>query len=165
MLFLALVRHGNGLSERFIETKKLFEFAYNNYFLRTVREANSVVETTVIKNGTKDTKNLDVEIKDKIVALVDKDSLYSNLPSDVKINKNLKAPISKGDVIGKINYTINGINYSSDLIAGSNVEKSYLFIVVLGILIFVFIIMVLFLRIWFKLHRNSKKSRYKHYRI
>ena len=38
---------------------QLHRFAYNNYFLRTVREENSVFKQVEIKNATKDTKMLD----------------------------------------------------------------------------------------------------------
>lgn len=155
----------NGLSARYVETKKLFNFAYENYSLRTVREANSIVKRITIKNGTKDTKNLDAISKDTVVALVDNDNLYSMIPFDIIINDNLKAPISKDDVIGQVTYTIDGIRYSTDLLASHDVNKSYFVFILIGFLIFAFIIFVLSIRIYFKRHRRSKKVRYKNYRI
>ena len=42
------------------------------------------------------------------------------------LDKNISAPIEEGDVLGRVKYTINGVSYSTDLIASHNVEKSEL---------------------------------------
>lgn len=153
-----------GLSQRYLETKKLFTFAYNNYFLRTVREENSVFKQVEIKNATKDTKMLDVLVKDKLTVLVDKDDLYATLPPEATIDENLKAPISKGDVIGHIKYNVEGISYESDLIAGQDVEKSNFVFIMIGIGIFIFLILILALRILFR-NRKPKKIKYNNFKI
>ena len=161
---LGASKNSQGLSQRYLETKKLFNFAYNNNFLRTVREENSVFKQVEIKNATKDTKMLDVLVKDKLTVLVDKDDLYATLPPEATINENLKAPISKGDVIGQIKYNVEGISYESDLIAGQDVEKSNFVFIMIGISIFIFLILILALRILFR-NRKPKKIKYNNFKI
>lgn len=157
-------KSAQGIDLRYTETKKLFNFAYNNYFLRTLREPNSVFKQIEISNGTSDTKKLDVLVKDQIVGLVDKDNLYVTIPPDATINENLKAPIKKGDVIGHITYTIDGIKYESDLIASHDVEKSYFIYIVLGIVAIVGIIFALIIKKEIrKRKRRNRKVKYRTY--
>lgn len=134
-----------GLAARYTETIKLFNFAYDNFYFRTLNNANSVLKQIEIKNATKDTKNLDILIENQIIALVDKDNLYSSLLPDVTLNENLKAPISKGDVVGHISYDIYGTHYESNLLASHDVKKSYfiLFIIGFGIILLIIIIFII----------------------
>ena len=150
-----------GLDQRYLETKKLYDFAYDNYFFRTLREENSVFRQIEISNATNKTKNLDVLVKDNITALVDSDNLYATIPPTTKFKENLEAPIKKGEVIGSIQYVIDGVTYESDLIAANDVEKSYFIYFVIGFGIIIFIILILFIRS--KLSR--KKVKYRNYRL
>lgn len=160
-IILGAGTNSQGLDQRYLETKKLYDFAYDNYFLRTLREENSVFRQIEIKNATNKTKNLDVLVKDNITALVDSDNLYSTIPPTTTFKENLEAPIQKGEVIGSIKYVIDGITYESDLIAANDVEKSYLiyFLIALGIIIF--ILLILFIRTKI----NRKKVKYRNYRL
>lgn len=153
-----------GLNERYLDTKKLFNFAYNNYFLRNVREQNSVVDTIEIKNATNDTKNLDILSQNKITVLVDKDEQYITINPNINLNDNLKAPIFEGDVVGSVTYMVGGINYESNLIASHNVEESYFMYIVIGIGIGLFIIVILVVKSLLK-KRKKKNYRVNKYRI
>ena len=155
-------KNAQGVDQRFLETKKLYTFAYDNYFNRTLREANSVFRQVEIKNATNQTKKLDILVKDNITALVDSDNLYSTIPPSTDLNlDNLKAPIQKGQKVGTIQYTINGTTYSSDLIAGSDVKKSYMnyFLIGIGLLILILIIIL-----WVK-KKSRKKIAYRNYKL
>ena len=155
-----------GTSLRYTETKKLFEYAFNNYSMKTLREANDVYKTVEVKNGTKDTKKLDVLVKDKIVALVDRDNIYNTTLPEVSFDENkLKAPITKGDVIGHIKYNVEDITYESDLIASHDVKKSYLKYIIIGIIIVILIILILMLKNYISKNYRRKKSKYTQFRI
>ena len=132
--------------------------------MRTVREENSVFKQVEIKNATNDTKMLDVLVKDKITVLVDKDNLYATLPPEATIYENLKAPISKGDVIGHIVYNVEGISYESDLIASQDIKKSNFMFIMLGVGIFIFIVLIFALRIMFR-KKGKKKIKYNNFKI
>ena len=155
-------KNAQGVDQRFLETKKLYTFAYDNYFNRTLREANSVFRQVEIKNATNQTKNLDIVVKDNITALVDSDNLYSTIPPSTDLNlDNLNAPIQKGQKVGTIQYTINGTTYSSDLIAGSDVKRSYMNYILIGIVI---LILILIIVLWVK-KKSRKKIAYRNYKL
>lgn len=110
----------DGRSGRYVDTLNLFEYGFSNYKMQEIATKNSVIDNIVVKNATKDTKNLDLLIKDNIVALTPTDFLTDAI---VEINQNISAPILEGDILGKITYNIDGITYSSDLIASHYVEE------------------------------------------
>lgn len=161
-IVLGAEKNGSGISYRYIDCKKLFDFAFNNYMFRTIRSKDSVVETVEVQGGTNSTKNLNVVIDNTVSALISSDDMYTSFIPEVSID-NLSAPINKGDIVGSISYNINGTIYSSNLIAETNVDKSYLFILVdIGIIIAI-LIMIKFV-ISPKKHKNSRKKCKKNYR-
>lgn len=136
----------DGLSQRYLDTIHMFDYGYENYTQNTVVEQNSTIETLEIKNGTKESKNLNVVIKDNIKAIIPKNLNINDITPVININENLKAPIVTGDKVGTISYSIDDITYTSDLLAGSTVyEKTdisvYLIVTGLAILLFAIILM------------------------
>jgi len=104
----------------------IFDYGYNNYTIRKLREQNAIATQIEISNGTKETKNLDLLISNDITALIPQDDLETEFSPEIEIDENLFAPISQGQVIGKIVYNIDGIEYSSDLIASHSVGKFWI---------------------------------------
>lgn len=131
-----------GNDDRFNVTRELYEYAFSNYELKNIINENDVVTNITINGASNNTKNLDVLISETIPALVETNDNSELIPI-IDLNTNISAPISQGDVLGKVTYSINGVNYTSNLIASHDVEKSnsivYL-IVTLIIIIFIFII-------------------------
>ena len=145
-------------SAKYIDSITLYDYAYSNYSFKEFAKASDVVKTIEIKNGTQDSKNLDLKLKENITALVKNDSL-ENITPEITINKGLSAPISQNSVVGKATYTINGEQYSTDLIASHNVEKDETMIINLRfILAIVLIIILLIIISWIliKIPRTKK---------
>ena len=142
----------DGLSERYIDTKNLFEYGYDTYTLREVIKSGGTVQTTNISNATRDTKKLDAVVANDISVLIKHEDKNSALLPEVKLNDNLKAPIAKGDVVGSVSYTVEGITYTEDLLANSDVKKSKAFIR------FIEIVFVLFL-CWLYLKAKQRKRK------
>ena len=113
---------GKVKGKKFLDARQMFEYVFRYYESKVVAKKNDKYETKVISNGTKETRNLDVLYKGNISILQRKDN--TNEPQKEVQYTNNKAPIQKGDVIGKITYEHDGIQYSSDLIAASDVEES-----------------------------------------
>ena len=109
--------------ERFTDTKKLFNYAYDNYTLTKIIEANSIVETIEVEKATKETKNLDVIIDKSITVINNKSLDMSSVIPEVKYNEELVAPIKEGDIVGTIKYKVDDIEYSANLLAKNDVEK------------------------------------------
>lgn len=117
----------NGTSTRFSETKTLYEYGYDNYAIKTILNQNDVVSQIEVKNGTKDTKNLDLLANTSIDALLDNSLSENEITPTITLKEEIKAPIEQGDPLGSISYTIDGLEYKTDLIASHMVEKSKLF--------------------------------------
>lgn len=134
----------NNLSGRFVDSKKLFEYGYSNYALGKLRDKNAIATQVEIKNASKETKDLNLLISDDITAVISQDNLNSQFDAEIYVDENLLAPISQGQIVGKITYDIDGIKYSSDLVAEHSVEVSSFFILVVQIFIVVLILFILY---------------------
>lgn len=135
----------DGLSYRFLDSIELFDYDYNNYEMALLNEENKKIETVEIKNATKDTKNLDANIKNSLTVFKNKELNLEEIKPKITYNENLLAPISKGEVIGKVEYDVDGLKYTSDLIAGNDVEQSHisLYLLVLGGVVLIFAIFIM----------------------
>ncbi len=134
----------NNLSAKFVDTKTIFDYGYSNYTIRKLRDLNAIATQIEINNGTKETKNLDVLISSDISVLVSRDDLETEFSPEISINENLSAPISQGQIIGKIVYNIDEIEYSTDLIASHSVKKSNFLILIVQILLIILILFFLY---------------------
>lgn len=125
--FISVVLHAetnsDGLSQRYLDTINLFEYGYDNFTLTKIKEADTIVTTIEIENGTKETKNLNLLIKDSITVINNKSTDMENLLPEINLSENLQAPIFEGDVIGTIKYVVDDIEYSSELLAGADVYE------------------------------------------
>lgn len=109
-------------NNRFTESKKIYDYGYENYLIKNIIMENDVGTQIEVNNATATTRNLDLLVNETIPALVQKtDDTFSK---EITLNKNISAPIEEGEVLGKITYTAFGIEYTTDLIASHNVEKS-----------------------------------------
>ncbi|MBQ2938080.1 MAG: D-alanyl-D-alanine carboxypeptidase [Clostridia bacterium] len=143
-VILSVGLYSDNLSAKFVDTKTLFEYGYNNYTIRKLREKDAIATQIDIVNGNKETRNLDLLISDDITTLVSQDDLDTEFSPEIEIKDNLYAPISQGQVVGKITYTIDDIKYSADLIASHSVEKSTFMTTVVQIVLIVLILFFLY---------------------
>lgn len=161
---LSVGLYPNNLSAKFVDTKSIFEYGYNNYVIRKLREQNAIATQVEISNGTKETKNLDLLIANDIDPLISQNDINTDFSPEIIVNDNLTAPISQGQVLGKIVYNIDGIEYSSDLIASHNVEKSNFFALLIQWFLIIFILYILYKLVCEKNNsrkKKRKKSKYK----
>ena len=143
---------------KFLDAKQMFEYGFNKYENKQVAKKDTVFETIIISNGTKETRNLETLYKSDINIIVNKDNNVEivdwkdsedNTNNDEYIIKKVeysktKAPIQKGEIIGKVTYKYDGIEYSSNIIANGNVEESKILQQVLLISGVVLIILILY---------------------
>lgn len=131
----------DGLKGRFIDTKKLFDYGYDNFTLTKVKEENTLIDTIEIENGTKETKNLNLLIEESITIVNSKDIDINQIIPEITLKENLEAPINSGDIVGTIKYKVDDIEYSSNILADTSVEEkndfTILFIIIGIILLLV----------------------------
>lgn len=144
----------DGLSQRYLDTISLFEYGYNNYSLKEVIKAGGIVQTTNISNATRDTKKLDVTVANDVYVLIKQDDKNNAVLPEVHLNDNLKAPIKKGDIIGTVKYTVEGIDYTENLLASNDVKKSKAFIYFI-----ILTIVLLLCWLYFKSNQRKKKNK------
>ena len=149
----------DGKSGRYVDSLNLFEYGFSNYKVQEIATKDSIIEEISIENATKETKTLPLLLKDNILGLIPKKLDLSVLDYSVELNENISAPISKGAVLGKITYTIDGITYSSDLIASHSVEELNLQLLVGQIVLVLFLLFILS-----KILSSKKNKKYKKYR-
>ena len=149
----------DGKSARYLDSINLFEYGFNNYKFEEVMSQNETVQEITIKNATKETKNLSLLIKDSISSTVPMNFNSENLDYSIELNENISAPIAEGSTLGKISYNIDGVTYTSDLIASHNVEK-FDFILLIGQIILVIVVLIILAKL-LSPKRNKKYKRKK----
>ena len=145
----------SGESARNIDSTTLYNYAYSNYTIKNIANKNDIIYNIDVKNGNRDTKNLDLILEDNIPALVSTNN--ENITYTIKLNDSIVAPISANSVIGTITYTSQGVEYTENLLASHDVvERDYKFIFI-GIS--VILILILFMILIKILNKNKKHIR------
>ena len=138
----------DNVSTRFSESKILYEYGFNNFSFKNIANPGDLITQINVANGSYSTANLDLAFTDSINVLVNNNDLNTSYIPTINLNTNISAPISQGDILGTVTYNIDGINYSSNLIATHNVEKSKL-LEFICIIIISFVILLIILIIFF----------------
>ena len=147
------------ISHRYLDTIALFNFAFDNYSFRKLKSKNALIETITIDNGEKDANSLDLLISDEVNVLASIDNRNSEIEPEVTLNDNLSAPISKGEVVGTITYRVEGLKYTTDLVAGNDVKVQKKFNIKFFILISIVILLLVIVFVKRKI-KLKKKYRY-----
>ena len=148
----------NSTTSREADCKRLFEYGFNNYSYSNLISSGDVATNINIANGKSDCKSLDLTASSDIRALVHSGEAIDVTP-EINITKS-SAPISSGEVVGTISYSLDGITYSSDLIATHDVySASYLNFIL--VLLCTFALLLFLVTIFSK--KSKKATRKKNY--
>lgn len=160
-VILGAGKTSSGLSARFLESKKIFEYGYNTYTTRKLREKGAIAKQIEIKNATKETKDLDLLISNDVTVLIKQSKLNEDITPEINLNENLTAPIEEGSIVGNIKYNVEGIDYTSNLLASHSVEKSSLLFYIIQYVAIFIIIFILYKLIFINKKRKFKKYKSK----
>jgi len=159
MEFLVVIMNAgktaDGLSIRYPDAKNIFNYAFTNYISKDLIEKDAFVKQVKVSNGTSATKNMGTLAENTVSALVENDQANTEVSPEIAMNDNLKAPIKKGDVVGKVTYKVNDVEYSTDLLAESDVKVSTFmrnFLIILAVVIVI-------VTIWKYLYGEPKKKK------
>ena len=157
---------------KFLDAIQMFEYGFKNYQNKQLVKKDDVFEIYKVINGTKDTRNLELSYKDDINIIVNKNKNIATVDWDEEKYNNdeyimkkvqyskTKAPIQKGDVIGKITYKYDGIEFSTDLIANGDVEESKILQQIVLISIVILIIFIIYILLKSKTKTKKSRKRY-----
>ena len=141
MPLVAVVMKSTTSDSRYEDSRKILEYAYENNTIKTIAKVGTNIQTVNIKNATSATKKLNVILEKTVTAVVKTENENKGIEPKIEINKKLKAPIAKGEVIGKVTYEIEGKTYTANLVAESSIEKSKVTLV----FVMIFITLIIFL--------------------
>lgn len=121
MNLIAVVMQAPTSSIRFKNASTLLDYGFSNFEYKNLIKANDTVKSVNVTKGINPTVNA--------VAESDCGTLISkgndiNIEQNISMEDTISAPISQGQVIGKITYTLNGdIISECDLIADNFIDK------------------------------------------
>ena len=118
---IAVIMKAPSTKVRFSEAQKLLDYGFNNFTFKSFGNKDDIIQTVNVNKGVKKTVNAILE--NNAGTLVEKGK-ENQIVQSVEINSNIVAPIKKGDVIGKVIFSIDNNNIASvNLIASDNVDK------------------------------------------
>lgn len=139
--FITVVLGAKTANSRFTETSKMIEYGFDNYTLTNVYKKGEVVTNIEVAKATKDTKSLNLLISDDFSVVNNVNTKVAELSPEIILDEELVAPLSKGQKVGIVKYTVDGIEYAGDLLAESDVElKTYYVEIAIGAVVFVVIL-------------------------
>lgn len=117
---IAVVMAAPDYKARFTEAEKLINYGFSN--CKVYKDESDHSQNVNIVNGKKDS----VKIKSTGFSYVDTNGNdLSKVKSDVILDEKITAPIKKGDVLGKVEYSLDGKNIgTADIVAEESVKKA-----------------------------------------
>ncbi len=151
----------------------LFEYGFGILKSEPLTVSGTVMKTITIDNGEKGANTLDVLMEDTIYVTLHAMEDARNYTPTIEINPNLSAPITFGEIVGTATYDVNGVQYTSNLIAGNNValkvpvietagnviKNTAFFILKLILWLFVAFVVLIILLVFLKAYIMTKKQR------
>ncbi|MBQ7203584.1 MAG: D-alanyl-D-alanine carboxypeptidase [Eubacterium sp.] len=135
------------VNERFTDTKKLFDFVFDNYEYKQVLKKGEVMQTLNVDRADKDTASLDIITKNDIYTIVPKGADSDAVEKNTRLKTGIQAPLREGARLGVALVTVDGITYYADLVASHSVKMQsftlYIIIVAAAVILLIAIIIII----------------------
>lgn len=113
-----------GVRPNFTETKRLFEWGFDNFETQTLIQPDVTIATVDVALST-ETDKLSVKTAEGLTAVVPKDLDTDNLNLVFDLPERVNAPISAGEKMGTVTISYAGVTYGSiDLVALNDISMS-----------------------------------------
>lgn len=110
---------------RFEEAQKLLDYGFNTFSFKEFGKKDDIIKNVAIDKGV--SSYLDAVLENNAGTLIEKGK-DKNIQQVLNIDENIPAPISKGQKIGELSFTLDGeILYTVNIVAKNDVEKINLF--------------------------------------
>lgn len=121
MSLIAVVMKAPSSKIRFSTASSLLDYGFSNFEYKELAKKNETIKSIKVNKGILPSVDAIPEID--CGTLISKGNDI-NIEQNISIDENISAPISKGDIIGKISYSLNGnIISECNLIANNSVNK------------------------------------------
>ena len=128
---------------KFSETKKMMNYTFDNYEFTQIHKKGDVIKNIEVEKATKETKSLNLVISEDIKAINNIKIKAEEIEPEISLNNEIIAPIYKGQELGTIKYTVDGLEYNAKLLAENDViKKTYYVEILLGVGVFIIIVSV-----------------------
>lgn len=118
---IAVIMKAPSTKVRFAEASKVLDFGFSNYSYKEFGKTGDTVKNIVVNKGV--VSSVDAVLENSCGALVKKGE-DKNLVQNITLEDSVVAPVSKGQKLGEVSYSINGeIVGKSNIIAGNDVKK------------------------------------------
>lgn len=157
----------------FTETKRMFEWAFDHFRMKTATQAGAAVTECPVRLG-RGTDHVTLVTADDISVLLPSEADTSDLDVTISAEGSYEAPIAQGQTLGTVTYSYQGMECATaDLIALSEVQRSpilyamdriaaFFRLTVVRILVAIVIVLfILYLFFSFIAGRNRRKRRRK----
>lgn len=125
MDLIAVVMKAPTSAIRFKNASSLLDYGFTNFECKKLISKDEIVKTISINKGIQPATTV---VADSDCGVILNKGTDINIEQSISIPDNINAPILKGDVIGKLNFILNGETISEcNLIANENVNKINLF--------------------------------------
>ena len=118
---IAVIMKAPTTATRFEEAQKLLDYGFSNFSYEQFAKKGDILKQINVDKGIDPTLNIVYE--ENAGALIKKGE-NKNIEEIVNIDSNIFAPISEGQKLGEIQYTLNGENVGKvDLVAQKSIKK------------------------------------------
>ncbi len=122
---IAVIMKAPSTKIRFAEAQKLLDYGFNKFSFKNFGNKGDVIQTVSVNKGVKN--NCDAILENSAGTLIEKGK-ESQVTQSIEINNNIEAPIKKGDIIGKIVFSLDSsVLSSTNLVASCDINKINLF--------------------------------------
>ena len=120
-----------------------------------------MINVIICDDNEKDRNNF----KRMVKAFMDKSLSLSDITPKISLKENLKAPIKKGENLGTVTYEIEGITYTSNLVANSDVEKVSYFLIIFRVILIIVLLFIFCKILVYTKKKAGKRVKGKNYRL
>ena len=122
---IAVIMRGETSSIRFSEAQKLLDYGFSNFEYALYSNKGDIAKEVSIEKGTSTTLN--VVFENNAGALIPKGQ-SSNIVTTISLDDSFQAPITKGQVLGTIKYSLSDTELGYvNLVADTSIPKFGLF--------------------------------------
>lgn len=118
---IAVIMKGKTSAIRFAEAQKLLDYGFSNFEYVECSKKDDIIKKVNVDKGI--LANVDAILENDSGCLIKKGKSKA-ISTDIKLNDNVSAPVSKGQILGEITYSIDNEQISKvNIIAKEDVKK------------------------------------------
>lgn len=108
------------------DSRTLIDYGFDNFTEMSLINQGIALKTVEVENGVEDT--LDLITQGSVSKIVQNEYNKSDIEQTIEVNPEIKAPINKGEVLGKVTYSLNGeIIGETNLLAREFIDEKQIY--------------------------------------